>query len=672
MPSHQVQIVIVKPAGYLHGETFRELAETIQCGFAELGISAHIADNVFLSEGLNILLGWHLIEPGQIAGLPHRCILYNLEQLDDQNQNLRLRLAELSKKFRVWDYSLRNIEKLRESGLTAPIAHVPIGYAPQLSRIEKAPVQDIDVLFYGSINERRSAVLRKLEAEGLKVHSVFGVYGAERDALICRSKVVLNLHYYDSSIFEMVRVSYLLANRKAVVAECHTRTEVDEDIRTAAVLVPYENLVPACAELVRHSGRREILERRALAFISRRDEAQILHRVLQEELVVWGVPAPSSVSQPAFRPTPAVSVVVITRNRPVFLRRALQSILGQLFQDFEVLIVNDGGEDVSDLVAEFAREGMTIDLQYHSSPRGQSAARNTALLRAQGRWIAYLDDDDIYYPEHLELLVTTLQKTGAWVVYSDSLRTIEEERDRKWVALSRELAMSHDFDRDLFLRDNLTPINNVMHERACWEICGSHDESLPVLEDWDYWIRLSRKWDFIHIPKVTAEVRWRSSGANITFERQALFPECRRRIAEKVRELLARERMPEQKLGGGASREALLFEPDWMTAEWAEILLSYLQAFAIGEPVALIFLLDPRIQGQLSVEDAQSRILELIARSGRESFPDVVLVDKPAELLETIRNYARAQWIPRGKGCVDGLEGDIGVRFAQVRRCLAL
>src|SRR5580658_4511667 len=71
-----------------------------------------------------------------------------------------------------------------------PPIHVPLGYVPELRRIQASKVQNIDVLFYGSLNERRSRILQALKDSGVKVHSAFGVYGKERDALIARSKIV--------------------------------------------------------------------------------------------------------------------------------------------------------------------------------------------------------------------------------------------------------------------------------------------------------------------------------------------------------------------------------------------------------------------------------------------------------------------------------------------------
>jgi hypothetical protein len=142
-------------------------------------------------------------------------------------------------------------------------------------------VQDIDVLFYGSVNERRARVIVELRNRGLNAQAVFGVYGAPRDSLIARAKVVLNLHYYDTSIFEIVRVSYLLANRKAVVSECHDGTEIDPDMVDAVRLAPYEQLVDACVDLVNDGPARLALEERALCRISARPEEVFLAAALR-------------------------------------------------------------------------------------------------------------------------------------------------------------------------------------------------------------------------------------------------------------------------------------------------------------------------------------------------------------------------------------------------------
>jgi hypothetical protein len=84
------------------------------------------------------------------------------------------------------------------------------------------------------------------------VHSVFGVYGRPRDDLIARSKLVLNLHYYDSQIFEIVRVFYLISNAIPTIGEVNKTTVIGEPFKDAIIGVEYENLVATCMQLTQN------------------------------------------------------------------------------------------------------------------------------------------------------------------------------------------------------------------------------------------------------------------------------------------------------------------------------------------------------------------------------------------------------------------------------------
>jgi len=112
--------------------------------------------------------------------------------------------------------------------------------------------------------------------------------------------------------------------------------------------------------------------------------------------------------------------------------------------------------------------------------------------------------------------------------------------------------------------------------------------------------------------------------------------------------------------------EALVYEPDWSQAEWVEVLLAYLQAFTPGESVALVLPLSEG-PGSLSCEAAQQAVVELIGRTGREAFPDIVLAESPQELDQILSRYGRVQNVPKGCGSVEGLGGAFGLRFAQAR-----
>ena len=265
---NKAAVTIVEPPGYQHSSAFREMAETVYYGLkAQV---KKIGVNNFLKDGLNIIFGAHLLTPEQMDSLPGCSVIYNLEQVDPSS--MWAGIKPLLGRFPVWDYSLRNIEAFRAMGYGDAVFHVPVGYRPEMTRIKPATSQDIDVLFYGSINDRRKKILEALSAEGLRVEALFGIYGNRRDAYIARSKVILNLHFYESSIFELVRVSYLFSNRKAVVAECNGNTEIDPDIEGAFAPASYDRLVQECKALVKDSERRKALEASSLWRFSPRDE----------------------------------------------------------------------------------------------------------------------------------------------------------------------------------------------------------------------------------------------------------------------------------------------------------------------------------------------------------------------------------------------------------------
>jgi hypothetical protein len=270
-------VAIVSPPGYEHSEVFREVAQTLHHALLALGHDSVLTERLDLDERRTIVLGSNLLASHDLQP-PKKPILYNLEQVNDDPAWMRPGLFDLFRRYPVWDYSQGNIERLAARHLPRP-THVPIGYVPELTRIVAAP-EDIDVLFYGSINDRRRTVLDELRARGLRVKSLFGVYGANRDAWIARSKIVINIHYFESKVFEIVRVSYLLANRRAVVSERGADPTEERDLESGIAFAEYNELVDRCVALVGDErSRRELAERGYHAF-SARSQATILRRAL--------------------------------------------------------------------------------------------------------------------------------------------------------------------------------------------------------------------------------------------------------------------------------------------------------------------------------------------------------------------------------------------------------
>jgi hypothetical protein len=279
-PPRRFAVTIVSPRGYPHAEGFREVAEALHHGLEALGHDSVLGTDLGLRGRQHLVLGANLLAAaGQKP--PPGAILYNLEQVQEGSPWFERELLELYRRFPVWDYSRRNVEALARLGLPRPRL-VPVGFVPELCRI--APAQeDIDVLFYGSVNERRRAVLQELSRRGARVHAAFGVYGAERDRLVARSRLVLNVHYYEAKVFEIVRVSYLLANRRAVVSETGCDPAEEQGLAGAVAFAPYSGLVDACLDLLGDPEGRRRLGEAGLAAMQARPQPEYLRAALAED-----------------------------------------------------------------------------------------------------------------------------------------------------------------------------------------------------------------------------------------------------------------------------------------------------------------------------------------------------------------------------------------------------
>jgi len=264
----------------MHGlNGYKEVIETVGWGLEQFGHRVSYALNTAGTDATNIVFGAQVMPIAALQKLPPGTIIYNFEQLRDVGAEIRHYAA--TPHFTIWDYSAANLASWRALG-RADVKIVPVGYAPILTRIAKPPHQDIDVLLYGLAGERRLQVFHALSQSGLSVVFVSGLYGAARDDLIARAKIVLNINLYaQSKIFEIVRVSYLLANRKAVIADLDVNTSIEDDIRPAVrFAASLKELLELCASLIKNDSERSKLEELGLACISRRDIRDILRPAL--------------------------------------------------------------------------------------------------------------------------------------------------------------------------------------------------------------------------------------------------------------------------------------------------------------------------------------------------------------------------------------------------------
>jgi hypothetical protein len=260
---------------------YKEVIDTVAWGLAELGHEPSYAVNAFDPKATNIIFGAQMLAVELLQKLPADSIVYSLEQARNvKPADMPVQVRYFAEHFEIWDYSPANLQAWRD--LQAPrVKIVAVGYAPVLTRIPQAATQDLDVLIYGTTGANRLQALHELSHAGLTVLFVSGLYGEARDNLISRSKIVLNINLYDfAQIFEVVRVSYLFANSKAVVATRDPQTFVEADIGSGVLFTTLAHLVEDCRHLVEHDDARRALEAKGFDVITQRDIRTILRAAL--------------------------------------------------------------------------------------------------------------------------------------------------------------------------------------------------------------------------------------------------------------------------------------------------------------------------------------------------------------------------------------------------------
>ncbi|MSR74106.1 MAG: glycosyltransferase [Planctomycetes bacterium] len=230
---------------------------------------------------------------------------------------------------------------------------------------------------------------------------------------------------------------------------------------------------------------------------------------------------------------PLVSVITRTRNRPELLAEAVASVAAQTWPQVEHIIVNDGGCNVDSVLAPYLPTRRIVLLE--PGAVGRCKAGNLGLQAAQGEWIAWLDDDDLYYPQHLTNMVPRLVQSGLRVGYSDP-HCIRQSRDSvtgAWTEVSRTVPFSRDFSRIMLVRETYIHLVTFMHHRECTALLGGFDEGLEVLEDLDLFFRLAQNWDFLHVAEVSAAFRIRDDQSNAVTALRKEFVETRTKLFQR-------------------------------------------------------------------------------------------------------------------------------------------
>ncbi len=230
-----------------------------------------------------------------------------------------------------------------------------------------------------------------------------------------------------------------------------------------------------------------------------------------------------------------VAVVIRTRNRPALLREALESLRGQTVRPRQVVVVNDGGASPREATEAF-RDAFDVVLEEPKQRRGRSAAANRGVAVAKEELVAFLDDDDRCFPDHLERLVAAFRQGPEPVVYSDAVTVVYGQGEAGWEPRVRTLQYSVDFDPDYLLYANYIPIHTLLLPRELFLKVGGFDEGLEYSEDWDFLVRLAAETPFRHLRAVTCEYRVfepQSNDPTHVAAGAAAFQDARRKIFER-------------------------------------------------------------------------------------------------------------------------------------------
>ncbi|GAC1602830.1 MAG: glycosyltransferase family 2 protein [Ramlibacter sp.] len=234
-------------------------------------------------------------------------------------------------------------------------------------------------------------------------------------------------------------------------------------------------------------------------------------------------------------PKPLVSILIRTHRRAAFLRQALTSVLHQTHRPIEAVVVEDGSDEGESVCEEFRGR---LDVRYFRihPGRGRSVAGNFALAQARGEWICFLDDDDLLFADHVEVLLQTAQQHQLKGAYGLSWRThtrVVDEQAGVVEEVARDIYPDEAFSRMVLWHHNFLPIQSVLFHRSLYERHGGFAEDMEQLEDWNLWTRYTIDTDFVQVRKVTSKYRV-PAAVHVSAQRQA-------RLDEAYRDAVARQ-----------------------------------------------------------------------------------------------------------------------------------
>jgi glycosyltransferase involved in cell wall biosynthesis len=207
---------------------------------------------------------------------------------------------------------------------------------------------------------------------------------------------------------------------------------------------------------------------------------------------------------------PTISIIVPVYNGETTILETIASVQQQTFSDFEIIVINDGSTDQTlELLQTIQDERLKI-FSYENG--GLPIARNRGLSQATGEFIGFLDADDLWTPDKLELQLAALrQHPDAGVAYSWTYFKYEEN---EYSYVDKSSFFEGNVYADLLVKNFLHNGSNPLISKQAIESVGFFDPALKSCEDWDFYLRLASKWNFVLVPK--PQIIYRQSSSSMT------------------------------------------------------------------------------------------------------------------------------------------------------------
>jgi len=279
---------------------------------------------------------------------------------------------------------------------------------------------------------------------------------------------------------------------------------------------------------------------------------------------------------------PTISVIIPAYNAEDTIQETIDSVLKQTFTDFELIVVNDGSQDSTlETVSSISDSRIRV---FSYSNAGVSAARNRGISEARGEYISFIDADDLWTPDKLETQLAALQANPQAAVAYSWTDWIDESG--QFLRLGSHIKLHGNVLSQLLLKDFVGSGSNPLIRKQALTQVGGFNESLKPAADWDMWLRLAAKYEFVNVP--SAQILYRvapnSMSSNIwQMEAESLeiidrafaqtpefLPDLKKQvIGERYKYLTIKavEGKLERRRGLSAARffwQAIRYDPSWL------------------------------------------------------------------------------------------------------------